>query len=193
MVNKANDIYNRWSEGQEVQVVLQHVVGEDAHEADIAPPISASLAINQRQYSSPSPPLTPDSFARSHRSLSQCIAEVHQRAKALYPHRKPCSCSVNVKTSCPPSHFWSPPPSVPQQMSPVLPDLYSTANGWGVLPRNGPALRMPVQGGNGGGSAGVGGNAGPLSPTSKMAVVDTINFELGALNSSSDQSWMSFF
>lgn len=32
-----------------------------------------------------------------------------------------------------------------------------------------------------------------LSPTSKMAVVDTINFELGALNSSSEQTFMLFF
>jgi len=32
-----------------------------------------------------------------------------------------------------------------------------------------------------------------LSPTSKMAIVDTMNFELGALNSNGDQSWMAFF
>lgn len=32
-----------------------------------------------------------------------------------------------------------------------------------------------------------------LSSTSKMAIVDTINFELGALNSTNDQSWMAFF
>jgi len=32
-----------------------------------------------------------------------------------------------------------------------------------------------------------------LSSTSKMAIVDTINFELGALNSNNDQSWMAFF
>ena len=35
-------------------------------------------------------------------------------------------------------------------------------------------------------------NMALLSPTSKLAVVDTINFELGALNSSSEP-WMAFF
>ncbi|KAJ3507046.1 hypothetical protein NLJ89_g6526 [Agrocybe chaxingu] len=47
-----------------------------------------------------------------------------------------------------------------------------------VLPQDGPAIPSPPL---------------TLSPTSKMAVVDTLNFELGALNSSSDQNWMAFF
>jgi len=188
MVNKANDIYNRWSEGQEVQLMLQHVVGEAAHEVESGSSSSAHGANGQRTYTSPTPPAQPaDPFALTHRSLSQCIAEVHQRARALYPHRKPCSCSVNVKTNCPPSHFWSPPPVVSQQMTPVLPDLYSSLTmSVGVLPGGGPALRTA--------SSGMAlGSSMPLSPTSKMAVVDTINFELGALNSQSEQSWMSFF
>jgi len=46
-----------------------------------------------------------------------------------------------------------------------------------VLPGDGPPIPPPLT----------------ISPTSKMAVVDTINFELGALNSSSDQNWMAFF
>jgi hypothetical protein len=105
--------------------------------------------------------------------------EVHQRAKALYPQRKPCKCSVTVSPPCPPSHFWAPPPNIPRT-SPVLPDLYSAAFHKGVLPLNGPPPPSPQP-------------QSPLSPTSRLAVVDTLNFELGALNSNSDQGWMSFF
>jgi hypothetical protein len=175
MIDKANNIYNRWADGQEIQTVLQHVVADD-HELAHSPSTVAlpSNEYIQQGFVSPTPPPTTDSFAHTHRSLSQCIVEVHQRAKALFPQRKPCKCSVTVAVACPPSHFWSPPPNLPHT-SPVLPDLYSSSFQRGVLPANGPSLPSP------------------LSPTSKLAVVDTINFELGALNSSSDQSWMSFF
>ncbi|TFK39045.1 fungal-specific transcription factor domain-containing protein [Crucibulum laeve] len=222
MIDKANDIYNRWSNGQELPtIVLRHITDEYGVESDgmgamMPPPIQTDS-----QYE------TQDSFAEAHRSLAQCIVEVHQRAKALFPMRKPCTCSAKVVKPCPPSHSWAPPPNVPQQTSPVLPEVppvlslnahqamspsvhglsssssYSTGSpmhrtsslrgsaspalsepfGMGlysstVLPGDGPAIPQ----------------APPLlSPTSKMAVVDTINFELGALNSSSDQSWMAFF
>lgn len=175
MVDKANNIYSRWSDGQEIQTVLQHVVGDNFHEPQRTLGTNTSAEFAQHGFVSPTTPPTSDSFANTHRSLAQCILEAHQRASALFPQRKPCQCSAMVTVECPPSHFWSPPPNLPQA-SPVLPDLYSSSfQTGGVLPLGGPALPSP------------------LSPTSKMAVVDTINFELGALNSSSDQSWMSFF
>ena len=168
MVNKANNIYNRWADGQEVQTVLQHVVNDDLHEPD-AVALAAGFA----------PQPQTDSFAFTHRSLLQCIVEVHQRAKALYPQRKACKCSITVTAPCPPSHFWAPPPNIPQT-APVLPDLYSgMMQRGGVLQSYGNAVGVPPE--------------APLSPASKLAVVDTLNFELGALNSSSDQNWMSFF
>jgi len=180
MVNKTNDIYNRWAEGQEVQTVLRHVVSDE--EAGVCSGtgfVGPSQLGTQPQHQDQ---LSHDPFAYTHRSLAQCIVEVHQRAEALYPRRKPCSCSLNtVNPPCPPSHFWAPPPNMPQT-SPVLPELYSAVvlqrNG---LPHNGLA---PLPGPQ---------PQSPLSPASKLAVVDTLNFELGALNSSTDQSWMSFF
>jgi hypothetical protein len=181
MVNKANDIYNRWADGQEVQTVLQHVVDEpDAS----ACPVTASGRSGAASFVAPAQlenqhQGTHDPFAYTHHSLAQCIAEVHQRAKALHPQRKPCNCSVKVDPPCPPSHFWAPPPNIPHT-SPVLPDLYSVVFQRGVLPPNGPTPSSSQP-------------HSPLSPTSKLAVVDTINFELGALNSSTDQSWLSFF
>ncbi|KAF9465747.1 hypothetical protein BDZ94DRAFT_1159388 [Collybia nuda] len=175
MVDKANNIYNRWVDGQEIQTVLQHVVN-DYHETDRHLPItSAAGEFTEQGFTSSNPVHTTDSFTYTHWSLAQCIVEVHQRAKTLFPQRKPCQCSVAVTVPCPPSHFWSPPPTI-QQASPVLPDLYSGSfQVGGVLPSTGPAIPSP------------------LSPTSKMALVDTINFELGALNSSGDQNWMAFF
>ncbi|KAG5644901.1 hypothetical protein DXG03_007453 [Asterophora parasitica] len=187
MVNKANDIYNRWSNGQEVQTVLQHVVSNDpvAHEFDAA---FATSPGSSSAYVSPSPPPGMDPFSRTHRSLAQCIVEVHARARALYPHRKPCSCSKPAQPAvqqpeCPPSHFWAPPPTLPQtqQASPVLPNLdmemysYSYRESTTFLPPVDKGLRL----GDGG---------------SKLAaVVETLNFELGALSSSGEQSLMSFF
>jgi hypothetical protein len=178
MVNKANNIYNRWADGQEVQTVLQHVVDEP--DADASPIITsgrsgaASFTQLENQHQG-----TQDPFAYTHHSLAQCIAEVHQRAKTLYPKRKPCKCSVTVDPPCPPSHFWAPPPNIPHT-SPVLPDLYTVAFQGGVLPSSGPTPTSTQP-------------HTPLSLTSKLAVVDTINFELGALSSNTDQSWMSFF
>ncbi|GLB45485.1 putative fungal specific transcription factor [Lyophyllum shimeji] len=189
LVNKTNDIYNRWSDGQEVQTVLKHVVSNDPASLEL----DASMAMQQHQpsgnvYVSPSPPPTADSFSRAHRSLAQCIVEVHERAKALYPHRKPCSCSVKAPTNCPPSHFWAPPPAPIPQASPVLPELDTSGHSYGTpykesgayLP-TAPAQPLPPQ-------------KVTLSPTSKMAaVVETLNFELGALSSNNEPSWMSFF
>lgn len=173
MVNKANDIYNRWVEGQEVQTVLQHLVPTDpaAHEMDPSSHGHLTPTVNNSAYVSPSPPPSTDPFSRTHRSLAQCIVEVHERARQMFPQRKPCSCTTRA-AACPPSHFWAPPPVVPQA-TPVLPDLHSYKYENAMLPPPPPDTRP--------------------EPGSKMAgVVETLNFELGAL-SAGEQSWMSFF
>ncbi|KAG6835912.1 hypothetical protein H0H93_013452 [Arthromyces matolae] len=169
MVKKANDIYNRWAEGQEVQTVLQHLVPTDPAALDLDP-LHGQLSPMINTYASPSPPPSADPFSRTHRSLAQCIVEVHERARKMFPQRKPCSCTARA-SSCPPSHFWAPPPVVPQA-SPVLPDLHNYKSYEVVLPQP----------------------QGP-EPGSKLAgVVETVtlNFELGALGSH-EQSWMNFF
>ncbi|KAG6916037.1 hypothetical protein DXG01_008760 [Tephrocybe rancida] len=169
MVKKANDIYNRWSEGQEVQTELQHVVPTDPAILELDP-ASGVAPMMASTYVSPSPPPSADPFARTHRSLAQCIVEVHERARQMFPQRKPCSCTARA-ASCPPSHFWAPPPNIPQT-SPVLPDLQNyNFKELAVAP---PTDTRP-------------------EPGSKMAaVVETLNFELGALGAH-EQSWMSFF
>ncbi|KAG6889881.1 hypothetical protein C0995_013855 [Termitomyces sp. Mi166 len=171
MVRKANDIYNRWAEGQEVQTVLQHLVPTDPIAHEIVDPTHLSPIINgttttttsTTTYISPSPPPCADPFSRTHRSLAQCIVEVHERARQMFPQRKPCSCTARAAL-CPPSHFWAPPPVVPQA-SPVLPDLHNYNKYEApVLPLPPPADTRP-------------------EPGSKMAgVVETLNFELGALS-----------
>lgn len=85
MVDKANDIYNRWANGQELPtIVLRHITDEssalgDDHDLDRRSPATQPE----------------DPFLYTHQSLAQCIAEVHQIAKTMFPLRKPCSCSVN--------------------------------------------------------------------------------------------------
>lgn len=240
MIDKANLIYNRWSNGQELPtIVLKHITEDGTSDFDHPnsgqgangepmSPYGHQVQYPQQQQQYSQKPQT-DSFVRSHRSLTQCIVEAHQRAKAIFPLRKPCQCSAKVAQSCPPSHSWSPLPNIGLQTSPVLPEItpavhfarmspspagfamngspapqgsgvhrgYSPlSNGHGhsnqkygnatvfegiytniVLPTDGPPVSMPPA----------------LSPTSKMAVVDTINFELGAMNSHNDQPWMAFF
>jgi hypothetical protein len=241
MIDKANYIFNCWSTGQELPtVVLRHITDDNSFDSEPSSGMQGgggSIELTSvMQYSQQSPyvqhqQLThpqSDSFGRSHRSLAQCIVEVHQRAKALFPLRKPCQCSAKVSQSCPPSHSWTPVPNITSQTSPVLPDIpftidrprmspapggysalvppnmgmntasrayspatngsqhavYGMQNSMGegiysntVLPIDGPAIPPPLM----------------LSPSSKMAVVDTINFELGALQSNSDQALMAFF
>ena len=209
MIEKANDVFNRWSTGQPIPtMILRH-----------------TLEDRQRSYDQPRDP-----FAPAHSSLAQCIAEVHERAKIHFPLRKPCQCSASV-ANCPPSHSWAPPPVLPNHhpvLPPEAPVLHSSngtyrhshSNGeydhrhgggyspgrrdpdspsnhhnsssmpstWGqglygrnVLPNDSPALPLPPP------------ISSTLSPASKMAVVDTLNFDLGAINSSSEQNWMAFF
>ncbi|KDQ25531.1 hypothetical protein PLEOSDRAFT_1097493 [Pleurotus ostreatus PC15] len=174
LVVKANHIYTRWAEGDDVpSLALRHTLSDD--------PVQEATMQQQNQQPSP------DSFTNAHRSLSQCIAEVHQRAMILFPSRKPCQCAQRTQarraTPCPPSHSWSPPPklSPSQEMSPVLPDLYDGSMLHGVLPGNGPGITAI--------------NVG-LNPASRMAVVESINFDFGALNQTwndGSQNWMAWF
>lgn len=88
MVDKANDIYNRWANGQELPtIVLRHITDET----------SSDLGDDQDS-DRRSPPTPSDPFLYTHQSLAQCIAEVHQIAKTMFPMRKPCSCSSNRMT-----------------------------------------------------------------------------------------------
>uniref|UniRef100_A0A8H7XP52 Xylanolytic transcriptional activator regulatory domain-containing protein n=1 Tax=Psilocybe cubensis TaxID=181762 RepID=A0A8H7XP52_PSICU len=241
MIDKARYIFDQWSTGQELPtIVLRHITDDTTDHPDSANGMQnhngtielshANKYARPNQYA-PATVSQPqsDSFVKSHQSLTQCIVEVHQRAKALFPLRKPCQCSVNTQ-SCPPSHSWSPVPNIGSQTSPVLPPetVPITVNTPRLSPAPGPfsasltskldmsppgfpAQRQPIsrhhvhyppQGtGEGLYSSTVLPSGGPsippipmtLSPTSKMAVVDTLNFELGALQSSSDQNWMAFF
>ncbi|PFH53341.1 hypothetical protein AMATHDRAFT_55245 [Amanita thiersii Skay4041] len=176
MIDKANDIYNRWSQGQDVPtIILKHTMDDFHYETEDTQFGGQSYILQPQQ---------PDSFVYTHRSLAQCIVEAHQRAKSMFPLRKPCQCSGSVAKSCPPSHSWSPPPNVPQT-SPVLPDLtspvlantglYSSTYQGSVLPMDGPAVPPP------------------LSPTSRLAVVNPLNLEIGAISMNNDPSLMSFF
>lgn len=142
MVDKANDIYTRWANGQELPTIVLRHITEDAGSF-----ISGDEHDNDRR-SPMSPPEDP--FLYTHQSLAQCIAEVHQIARTMFPLRKPCNCSSrgaqangngkqttavagerkpsppNASTTvtihdCPPSHEWSPPPIV-NATSPVLPE-----------------------------------------------------------------------
>ncbi|KAJ3551627.1 hypothetical protein NP233_g13045 [Leucocoprinus birnbaumii] len=311
MIDKANDIYNRWSNGQELPtIVLRHITEDGTTEAE---------DFDRR---SPPEPVG-DPFLQTHQSLAQCIAEVHQIAKTMFPLRKPCNCASrgnNLKATaspapgassagklnnanaaqqmqgvdaCPPSHEWSPPPVITAS-SPVLPDAtpvglyggghgvaigysnygngrvsatsnaatggtaagFSSLSGSGMYQKNGVGYAGYANGiaAAAGGPNGVGvyspsahtpttgypnsdarssptfrttatppGNTGASSssyssqygtglytssmavlpasgppvnlppPSSKIGVVDTINFELGALSASSDQSFMVFY
>lgn len=178
MVEKANHIYLRWAEGQDVpSLVLRHA--DDTTDSDGRDTPGTRTAKEYAQtFMTPQP--TTDSFANAHPSLSQCISEVHQRALKLFPTRKPCQCSARAAQSCPPSHSWSPSLQVAplQTPSPVLPDLYSGNFTYGVVPVDGPP----------------GHTSSTLGPESRMAVVDTLNFDFGAMNPScNDQSWMAWF
>lgn len=138
MIEKAMDIYNRWMNGQELPIIVLRHITDDG-----------STEVEDFERRSPSQPAD-DPFMHTHQSLAQCIAEVHQIAKTLFPLRKPCNCAnrgnskssaaspasavnvgvgkvshglqqVAIAETCPPSHDWSPPPIV-NASSAVLPD-----------------------------------------------------------------------
>ena len=203
MINKANDIYNRWYTGEELPTMILRHTNDDG-----------SSPQHYSGYVQPRSEEAPDPFRGSHSSLMQCIVEVHERARVLFPLRKPCQCSANVPKECPPSHFWAPPPQVSPQQEPVLPPeapsvrtdvMHVPPSAYGsqvsyhrpydsnhelpvngqsrplaglysnrVLPVDGPALPPPSM-------------HSTLSPDSKMAVVGSLNFEFGAFNAEQAQ------
>ncbi|KAF9473435.1 hypothetical protein BDN70DRAFT_885835 [Pholiota conissans] len=236
MIDKANHIYTSWSEGQEVPtIVLKHITEDPYSENDGNSTNGQGNGYQQQQYVQQQHQLkkrqsNSDIFVRSHRSLTQCIVEAHQRAKAIFPLRKPCQCSNQASQNCPPSHSWSPPPLIgsQSQTSPVLPpELPPSAMHFprmspgpaGFTATGSPAPMMNREYSPASNSAPSPGyvaqqhsfegiythqvlpSDGPpvpsaghtLSQNSKLAVVDTINFEMGALDSKGDQAWMAFF
>ncbi|KAI3616044.1 hypothetical protein WG66_014000 [Moniliophthora roreri] len=164
MIAKANDIFRRWYSGQEVPtMVLRHT--DDNGEAEFTgmgtPPYVPPPG-------SPSSNNT-DPFQLAHNHLKQCIAEVHERAKIMFPMRKPCQCSLPAP-ACPPSHSWAPPPPL-DQSSPVLPYLY-------------PNIANPL---------GFSTPSVSKLTSSTFTGMDSVNFELGALHPNTEQSWMAWF
>ena len=191
MIDKANVIYDRWSAGYELPTV---VLGPGTSDVECDSTNGGSnpggslqhmdhYGMSVSQYGVEQQQSEPDPFARFHPRLVQCVVEVRERAKSLFLSRN---------ASLPPT--WGPTPVIHSPCSPVLPPevpeftrLSYSQNGLGngyngmssssfysntAYPEWAPSTSMA------------------LSPTSKMAIVDTINFELGALN---DQSWMAFF
>ncbi|KAJ4481959.1 fungal-specific transcription factor domain-containing protein [Lentinula aciculospora] len=165
IIAKANNIFQRWYHGQDVPtLVLRH---EDEHDTFI----DELIRMDSNQFvPAPSPPPTDDSFKNAHPLLTQCIAEAHERAKIMFPMRKPCQCSVGNPATCPPSHSWAPPPPI-DLSRPLLPYLYAEiANPFGF-------------------------DAAPVIPPiiSHYTGSNSVNFELGALHPNTAQSWMGWF
>ena len=176
MIDKTNDIYNRWSQGQDIPtVVLKHTM-DDYPEFD-------DSHYQQASYQQQQPRV--DSFASAHKSLAQCIVEVHERAKVMFPMRKPCQCSA-AANPCPPSHSWSPPPKV-SFTSPVLPGLTSPVlDAASYYPTPGSTTGTVLPGD-------VPTVPSPLSPTSRSTLINPIHIEIGAISINNDQGLMSFF
>ncbi|KAF9071213.1 hypothetical protein BDP27DRAFT_1219369 [Rhodocollybia butyracea] len=162
IIAKANSIFRRWFFGQEVpHLVLRH---EDEHDTFV----DELIKMNSNLFvPAPSPPPTDDSFKNAHTVLTHCIAEAHERAKIMFPMRKPCKCSSPNPSDCPPSHSWSPPPPM-NYSRPILPYLY-------------PEIANPL-----------GFDTAP-SDNSLYKGPTSINFELGALHPNTEQSWMGWF
>jgi len=193
MIDKANDIYDRWSTGHEMPtVVLRQTTTDDECDGG---EYGTSQYVAQGD----------DPFARFHPRLVQCVFELHQRAKSILASRKACQ-----------PRSWGPTPVIPSPCSPVLPPevpqyaRISSAsshsqndlsyNGMSSSSQYGPPDQRIYYSNAVLSSAASSTTPWPpsmltvLSPTSKMAIVDTINFELGAINSNNDhQSWMAFF
>lgn len=160
MVEKAHTIYSRWADGQSSNFVLKQ------HEEGGNEPVKTKEDY-AKAFMKPQP--VKDVFDDCHPSLAQCIHEVHQRALALFPLRKPCMCSAHKG---PPDASWNEKPR-----SPLLPELY-----------RGEVHGTPIYGLEGGhGAASV--NAG--AQASRIHVVDTLNFDFGVLNQTN--GWMTWF
>lgn len=197
MIDKANVIYDRWSGGYELpSVVLGPSTSDDGCDStnggtnpgrSLQHTMDHYGILSVHQYGVEQQPSEPDPFAQFHPRLVQCVVEIRQRAKSLLLSR-----NESLPTT------WGSTPVIHSPCSPVLPPempefarISYSQNGFG----NGYADSFYSNT-----STVHSGVAFPqwvpstpidLSPTSeKMAIVDTINFELGALN---DQSWMAFF
>jgi hypothetical protein len=171
MVDKANHIYLRWAAGQDDDsLVLRHRTDQSPEAEGVYVHRPNNAKAYAETFMSEQQPK--DSFACAHPNLAQCITEVHQRALTLFPLRKPCQCSARVPTSVP-QH------KIKLLSSPVLPELFTERIAYGILQTAGPTVGPPKT---------------VILSESRMAVVDTLNFDFGALDPSwNDQSWMAWF
>ena len=188
MIDKANVIYDRWSAGYELPTVVlgpsTSDVGCDSTNGGTNAGGSLQhldhYGISVSQYGVEQQQSEPDPFARFHPRLVQCVVEIRQRAKSLLLSRN---------ASQPPA--WGPTPVVHSPCSPVLPPevpqfarISYSQNGLGNGYNHGMSSSTSFYSNTG--EAGL----PQWGASTSMAIVDTINFELGALN---DQSWMVFF
>ena len=209
MIDKANVIYDRWSAGYELPSVVLGPSTSDDGGTDPGGSLQHNTTMDHHygissvnQYGVEQPqPSDSDPFARFHPRLVQCVVEIRQRAKSLLLSR-----NASQPTT------WGPIPVMSQAQSPYSPVLppevpefartsYSQ-NGFGdgyidaggMSSSSSPSFYSNTDMMHPGAAAfpqqWAPSTSMGLSPTSKMAIVDTINFELGALN---DQSWMAFF
>ena len=218
MIDKANVIYERWSAGYEVPTVVlgPDTSDDESDSTNRGTNTGGSLqhvdhyGTTVSQYDAQQQQPDADPFARFHPRLVQCVVEIHQRAKSLLLSRN---------TVQPPT--WGATPVIPSPCSPVLPPevpefqfprFSYSQNGLGYNGISSSSQSyssdIEIQTSTFGSDQGQGmfySNTMPTVPqwppstlmavslTSKMAIVDTINFELGALNTNNDQSWMTFF
>jgi hypothetical protein len=183
MVAKANNIYVRWASGQDVSSLVLRHDARNLPEMDGKDRRAHSASDYVKTFMAPQP--TTDPFATAHPNLSQCIAEVHQRALTLFPLRKPCQCATRTPAACSSPHSAVVEATPAPSSSPVLPEMYTANIAYGVLCGGTPDLSP---------------NVTPPAPapiaSGRMAVVDTLNFDFGALNpswDSDDQNWMAWF
>ena len=183
MIDKANVIYDRWSAGYELPtVVLVPSTSDDGYDSSNGGVNTGGSLQHMDHYGTEvgqygvKQQSEPDPFARFHPRLVQCVVEIRERAKSLLLSRN---------ASQPPT--WGPTPVIHSPCSPVLPPevpqftrLSYSEDGLGDEY-------------NGMGSSSYYSNtvhAGLAHSQWAPSTVDTINFELGALN---DQSLMAFF
>ena len=182
MIDKANVIYDRWSAGYELPTV---VLGPGTSDVECGSTNGGTnpggslqhmdhYGISVSQYGVEQQQSEPDPFARFHPRLVQCVVEVRERAKSLLLSRN----ASQPRT-------WGPTPVIHAPCSPVLPPevpefarLSYSQNGLGNGYNTSTSFYSNAVG------------FPEWRPSTSMGVVDTINFELGAL---SDQSWMAFF
>ncbi|KIL59222.1 hypothetical protein M378DRAFT_1018412 [Amanita muscaria Koide BX008] len=175
MIDKANDIYNRWSQGQDIPNVLKHHFEDCISEGE------------DRRYHQGYAHRT-DSFAYAHPSLAQCIVEVHQRTKELFPMHKNCQCQDAKRC---PSPSWVSRASLPH-VTPVLPSLTSPVLAHAGLYKQNDTGATTRSTGSTGFFGPTGPQAGSSSASSSLSIVNPLNIEIGAISINNDQGLMSF-